>query len=131
MTTSQTRFVLVAAAVLSLSALSAKAQAQGYGYGYGVPMVAPGFDPYRAAGPYLGAGAARGLTAAGVPAPVAVWAGGRINANSETAYRERNLAEAGVKIGTGISMQDIRTHGIAGGHNSEVRRIGRRLGIKW
>jgi hypothetical protein len=73
-------------------------------------------------GPALGSATTGALTSWGVPAPVANWAGGRINANTQAAGREYGLPEAAVRIGTGISMRDIQERGILGGDNSEARK---------
>jgi hypothetical protein len=79
-------------------------------------------------GPYAGAAVARGLTAVGVPAPIAGWAGNRVRANAESAGREYTPLGAGVKIGTGVSLRDIQEHGLLGGRNSEARKILRLFG---
>jgi hypothetical protein len=88
----------------------------------------PAFDPYPMIARGAGVAATTTLQGYGVPAPIAGWAGGRITANGDSAWRERNPVEAGVKIGTGVSMHDIRQHGILGGKNSEARKILRLFG---
>jgi hypothetical protein len=91
------------------------------------PMPVPGIpgginprgrDAWGVMGPALGAGAAGVLQGYGVPAPVAGWAGERINSNAQAAYRERGVANQGIRTGTGISVRDIEEHGIFGGPNS-------------
>jgi hypothetical protein len=79
-------------------------------------------DPYRMMGPYAGAASARAMQAYGVPAPIAGWAGGRIQENYNAAHRERNVQEAIIRGQTGVSMRDIRQHGPLGGQGSEARR---------
>lgn len=103
---------------------------------YGLPAVpAPHYNSrgmgvdLTPIGPYAGAAVARGLGGMGVPAPIAGWAGNRVSANAESAGREYTPTDAGIKVTTGISMRDIRENGIAGGENSEVRKIGRMLGF--
>jgi len=47
--------------------------------------------------------------------------------NREIAARQNNGTDRAVARTTGISMNAIREHGVAGGPNSEVRKMGRRL----
>lgn len=93
------------------------------------PQVYMQNDPYRVVGPYAGAGSARVMQGFGVPAPIAGWTGGRIQENYNAAHRERNVQDAIIRGQTGISMRDIRQHGLAGGPNSEIRKIGRMFGL--
>jgi hypothetical protein len=79
-------------------------------------------------GSYAGALAARGLQAVGVPAPVATWVGGRVNANAESAGREYTPVDAAIRLG-GVSMRDIRDYGPLGGPNSEARKVAKFFGF--
>lgn len=76
---------------------------------------------FRPIGPAAGAAVARGLAGFGVPAPVAGWAGSRVEANAASAGRERNLLDAGIRTVLGPSMRDIREEGILGGRCSVLR----------
>ncbi|MGO7987208.1 hypothetical protein [Rhizobium leguminosarum] len=70
------------------------------------------------------------LNGFGAPAPISGYLGGRVNSNAQAAGREMNPLDAGVRIGTGISMRDIDQYGPLGGQNSEARKIARTLGIE-
>ncbi|MBR0731683.1 hypothetical protein ABIF64_001735 [Bradyrhizobium japonicum] len=101
------------------------------------PVVMPA-GPYRndgmgvdlsPLGPYAGAAAGRVLMSNPYTAPLAPWAAERVDANAASAGREYNPGDAAVRTFTGVSPRDIQTYGIAGGPNSEVRKIGRLFGF--
>ncbi|GAB4520260.1 MAG: hypothetical protein Tsb0019_21150 [Roseibium sp.] len=48
-----------------------------------------------------------------------------IEGNIDGAQREANPVTAVIRGTTGVSLRDIETYGLAGGPNSEVRRLGR------
>lgn len=50
-----------------------------------------------------------------------------IRSNMQAAQRESNPTNAAIRATTGVSVGDIKKHGLAGGPNSEVRKIGRLL----
>ena len=91
----------------------------------GMPMRAdPGMGVNLAPlGPVVGGGVTAGLSGMGVPAPIAGWAGDRVNANAAAAGRERNAGDAAIRTFTGVSPRDIQEHGWRGGPNSEVNKV--------
>ena len=90
-----------------------------------VPGILSGINPYGhdawgVMGPALGAGTTAVLQPY-VPGPVAVWAGDRVNANAQSAYREQGPVNQAIRTFTGVSVQDIQDHGILGGDCSFLR----------
>jgi hypothetical protein len=80
-----------------------------------------GHDAWGVMGPAIGAGVAAGLQGYGVPAPLAGWAGARVNDNAQAAYREQGPFNQAVRTFSGVSVRDIQDHGILGGDCSFLR----------
>jgi hypothetical protein len=95
-----------------------------------MPVYRPGMGvDLSPIGPYAGAAAGRVLMSNPYTAPFAPWASERVNANAQSAGREYTPGDAAVRTFTGVSPRDIREYGLAGGPNSEVRKIGRIFGF--
>jgi hypothetical protein len=90
------------------------------------PLVAAGFvfATFIGVGNVAKAEPATTVTAAEAARAYAV---SRMLANTQTMHRERNARDAAVKVVTGISPRDIRSHGILGGPRSEPNRILNRI----
>ncbi len=54
-----------------------------------------------------------------------------VSGNFKAARREQGVGSQVVRATTGISLNAIEKNGLKGGKNSEVHKLGRRLGIKW
>lgn len=65
---------------------------------------------------------------AGMIPPIASkWALERAEQNAQAAKRERTVLDRAIRTGSGVSVRDIREHGVLGGPNSEARKFDKLL----
>jgi hypothetical protein len=79
-----------------------------------------GRDAWGVAAPVLGAGTTAVLQPYVGPA-AAGWAGDRVAANAQSAYREQGPVNQAVRTFAGVSVRDIQDRGILGGDCSFLR----------